>query len=798
MKTPTQIHRQRLMAGINELDYDLIDETIESMEKSGDHATWETLLENCVIDSRGRFFASTDLTLDAGLQQHADYALIELICRAPDTLVVNETLIKDQITRLLLREQPGLDDSRRKSWKFPQSIYRLCALEALDLFGFNISGLPDGISALPALRRLVLARTGVIELPADIGRSPRLEHLDLSLNRLSTIPRQVAEIRSLTSLFLDGNMLSDLPSALAGLERLQVIRLPENYFTQFPEVLTQISRLTTINLSYNKLSTPFPDVMTNMQCLQELDLRGNNKLEFVPPGFSALGQQKDLKYVKSDMEIGHPADMTTGVEPLHTNGQAIDGEESMDRKDLVPDDQTIEWLEALQHYWISGDPDHERAGIALVNSLNEPALYRLLLRCASIQNGKLLLKTSKDPNPDFPTINKLSHLIQLLKGTDDPILREAFDLSTITYVEMDHDALFMDGINTILPAVEVLNLMLEGDPPRGILPGFLQLKTLFIGTEARFRELTIEGSAMLEDFEMLGRQSGSINLCNCPQLKKITLTGHRYKSIRIMNCPMLSEIKLNIRDTTPLHIEGCPAVRTFTQDVPGDFHPFHFGDVSSLEVVQLGSPGNLPLITRLLESAQLTEVSISYRNMHPPKHDTRAAFPECRSRKLRKLRISNTGIKKIPAWIFQQTELEKLELADNELEEIPVDWCSCRSLENIGLSRNRIFELDEDIRFPPSLKKLTLCENRLSTLPATLAGLPSLEQLLLCTQSSEKKEETTLRKIPPELSGKPGLNIHINLEDIDHRKMIAEGLAWRTSVFGKPVEPLKHKNPRWS
>jgi Leucine-rich repeat (LRR) protein len=798
MKTPQLNHQQRLMEGILDQNYDLIDDTIESIEKSGDLETWEDLLSGCVIDSRGRFFASAALTFEAHLQQHADYALIELICRAPVRLEVNETLKKGEITRLLLREQPGLEDALRKSWKFPQSVYRLPALEVLDLFGFNISGLPDGISALPALRRLVLARTGVKELPADIGLSTRLEHLDLSLNSLSSIPEELVKIQSLTSLFLDGNLLTDLPSTLAGLEKLQVIRLPENYFTKFPEVLTQISSLRTINLSYNKLSTPFPDSIAQMTSLKELDLRGNNKLEFVPAGFSAIGQEKDLKYVKSDSESGHPADMTTGDEPVQTTNQTIDGQESLDQKDTVPDDQTIEWMEALQHYWISGDPDHDRAGIALINSLNEPALYRLLLRCASIQNGKLLLKTSNDSNSDFPTINKLSHLLLLLNGTDDPYLRDAFDLSTITFVEMDHDALLMDGINNMLPAVEVLNLMLEGDPPGEILTGFRQLKTLFIGTETRFSELNIEGSPLLEDFEMLGRQSGSVTLCDCPRLKKVTMVGHRYKSIRILNCPMLTEIKLNIRDATPLHIEDCPAISTFTQDVPGDFHPFHFGDVSHLEVIQLGSTGNLPLITRLLESTELTEVSISYRNMHPPNHNKITAFPECRSRKLRKVRISNTGIKKIPEWIFQQTELEKLELADNELEEIPVDWCSCRSLENIGLSRNRIFELDEDIRFPPSLKKLTLCENKLTSIPASLARLPSLEQLQLCTQSSEKKEETTLRKIPPELSGKPGLNILINLEDIDHRKMIAEGLAWQTSMFGKPIEPMKHKNPHWS
>ena len=92
----------------------------------------------------------------------------------------------------------------------------------LDLYGNQLSTLPEAIGQLSQLQVLDLSGNQLSTLPEAIGQLSQLQGLDLSSNQLSTLPEAVQSLERLEKLFLHGNPGLGLPDEVLGPTRDEV------------------------------------------------------------------------------------------------------------------------------------------------------------------------------------------------------------------------------------------------------------------------------------------------------------------------------------------------------------------------------------------------------------------------------------------------------------------------------------------------------------------------------------------------------------------------------------------------
>ena len=766
-----------IQQGIASQDIDRIDHALDMLQDSEDREAWAELLEDTIIDLNGRLHASPAMILPAAKQFLADYALLELIGRAPEGVELNPTLQKRNIRKLQFRKTDRAGGTSITNRPFPRGIYHMYALEDIDLHSVPVGDLPGGISALTSLRRLRLANAGVSRLPDDIAGCHRLEWLDLSLNGWYELPNNLKDIRSLRELHLDGNNLASLPDSFQNLCQLQVIRLPENRFREIPEILTQMPSLKKIIISYNKLTGVIPAGMADLPELELLDITGNGNMN------KAAGPEN---VSSNPSENDDPASI---LDALHTQ-QAVELHVMKDQDirhsaDYVPSERIRAWVENIDGYLFSRDYKVARAGIELIKTINDTELFRYLLRYWSIKDGELVCDAPADEQQAGVYINLIHHVTDLLFHSNNDYLKTAFDLSRLTKLELGFNSLINPDILKLMPNVEHLNIFLLDHNVQHILSFSRQIRRLKVNGTDQIRSFDIDGWPLLEEIDHMGGSCKAFSIRNCPSLTTLQVRGSDYNEIRLSNNPRLEKASLTPERIEVLKIDACSSLRSLKIGGRGDIKHFRLEDLSQLESLMIDRPVNMSLVGRLLESPDLRDIKLGTSRNRVPVIFEIETLPAPASRSIQSFSLKEIGIRVIPDWMLHLEKLELLDLSDNLLEEIPRDWTGLKSLQQLALDHNQIGKIPEDIRFPPSLRELHLGQNRLSSLPAILADLPALEYLQLDTQSSMASENTSLRTIPPALSGKPGLQIRISMDEMEKRKMIVEGLAWQISTFGR-------------
>jgi Leucine-rich repeat (LRR) protein len=779
MKNP---HSRHIQQAIATGDRDRIDQAIEALQASGDLGAWATLLEGTIIDLNGKLHASPAMILPAAKQHLADYALLELIGRAPEEVNLNPTLQKINIKKIQFRRYDRDDITSPQPYPFPRGIYQMYALEEIDLHSVPIENLPDGIADLLSIRRLRLCNAGLNRLPNDIPHCRKLEWLDLSLNGLTELPNNLTDIRSLRELHLDGNNLAFLPDSLKNLCHLQIIRLPENGFREIPEILTRMPSLKKIIISYNKLTGDIPAGMADLPELELLDITGNGN----------MNKTAGTENVSSNpSENDDPASI---LDALHTQ-QAVElhGMKDQDIRHAandIPSERIRAWVENIDGYLFSVDYKVARAGIELIKTINDTELFRYLLRYWSIKDGELVCDAPVDEQQAGVYINLIHHVTDLLFHSNNDYLKTAFDLSRLTKLELGFKSLINPDISKLVPNVEHLKIFLLDHNVQHILSFSRQIRILKVHGTDQIRSFDIDGWPLLEEIDYMGGSCKEFSIRNCPSLTTLQVRGSDYNEIRLSNNPRLEKASLTPERIEVLKIDACSGLRSLKIGGRGDIKHFRLEDLSQLESLRIDRPVNMSLVGRLLESPGLRDIKLGTSRNRVPVIFQIETLPAPASRSIQSFSLKEIGIRVIPDWMLHLEKLELLDLSDNLIEELPRDWTGLKALRHLMLDHNQIGEIPEDIRLPPSLRELHLGQNRLSNLPAILADLSALEYLQLDTQSSMASENTTLRTVSPALCGKPGLKIRIQMNEMEKRKMMVEGLVWQVCKFGRLLNKM--------
>ncbi|WP_139685013.1 leucine-rich repeat-containing protein kinase family protein [Vibrio tasmaniensis] len=158
--------------------------------------------------------------------------------------------------------------------EFPLEILELAdSLEVLDLYGNQLSSLPDELSQLTNLRIIFASNNLFTHLPDVLGTLPKLEMVGFKSNHIKTVSEQSLPAQ-LRWLILTDNAIEVLPSSLGERPRLQKLALAGNKIRVLPESMGNLSNLELVRLSANQL-TEFPEFLIKLPKLAWLAFAGN-------------------------------------------------------------------------------------------------------------------------------------------------------------------------------------------------------------------------------------------------------------------------------------------------------------------------------------------------------------------------------------------------------------------------------------------------------------------------------------------------------------------------------------------
>lgn len=195
--------------------------------------------------------------------------------------------------------------------ELPDGIFRLGALEDLDISGNRLSTLPDLFASLPHLRSLDIRHNALQELPPSLLHSRTLATLDASFNGLREVPMfdrsaplttlslaanpiTILEVKNLPAGMTDLDInaeLTAIPSELATLVELRRLAIA-NPVTAIPD-LRGLSKLVDIQLAGTLGAAIFDQLPTTIEVIRGY---GSHRiaLDRIPPQIARFSRLREL------------------------------------------------------------------------------------------------------------------------------------------------------------------------------------------------------------------------------------------------------------------------------------------------------------------------------------------------------------------------------------------------------------------------------------------------------------------------------------------------------------------------
>ena len=177
------------------------------------------------------------------------------------------------------------------SLQFPDKLWRLTALEYLDLSGGIFTGsIPSHIQMLQNLKSLFLNRNHLTHLPPEIGKLVNLESLELYHNSLTDLPPEIGNLKNLKELDLGRNFFQLLPPCIGNLSNLEIFKMKDSNHVDVPIEFWNLRKLCSMKMSSTSIGV-IPPSIERLQNLQELDMV---LIEALPEEFGKLVSLKRL------------------------------------------------------------------------------------------------------------------------------------------------------------------------------------------------------------------------------------------------------------------------------------------------------------------------------------------------------------------------------------------------------------------------------------------------------------------------------------------------------------------------
>ncbi|KAG0361237.1 cysteinyl-tRNA synthetase [Podila minutissima] len=214
----------------------------------------------------------TPLTTEANIQDHADYADVNLQRRCLPTVPIFLYSKAKDIVRLNISHNQRMD--------LPLDFVQNCSvLRELRMAYNDLGRVPGNIRSIVYLQVLDLRGNRIKDLEkAHLEDARELVTLLLQCNRLETIPDTFQTFEYLRILNLSGNNFSKVPLVLCRIASLEELDLSFNEISDIPEEIGQLSRLRKLLLFGNRIGPYLPAAIGRLLRLRKLDIRQNGIL----------------------------------------------------------------------------------------------------------------------------------------------------------------------------------------------------------------------------------------------------------------------------------------------------------------------------------------------------------------------------------------------------------------------------------------------------------------------------------------------------------------------------------------
>jgi small GTP-binding protein len=147
-------------------------------------------------------------------------------------------------------------------------------VKKLDLSGYGIETLPEGLFELHHIEILILSFNRIKEIPGSMKQLENLKVLDLTSNLLTEIPVSLFEFRKLEILFLGSNQIRKISSDISKFQALNTLILSNNLINNISSEIKQLHILETLDLNTNLIMN-IPRELYELTTLINLDISSN-------------------------------------------------------------------------------------------------------------------------------------------------------------------------------------------------------------------------------------------------------------------------------------------------------------------------------------------------------------------------------------------------------------------------------------------------------------------------------------------------------------------------------------------
>ncbi|XP_078613397.1 uncharacterized protein LOC144883058 [Branchiostoma floridae x Branchiostoma japonicum] len=216
----------------------------------------------------------------------------------------------NKITAFNVMEQRKLTTRSNLRWlslaknclrTFPNAVFRLASLEALDVSQNTFVSIPREVEVMKHLKSFIASRNHLRSLPRELFCLPQLKLVNVASNRLhhwrheSWNPDDAILSQEMHTLILAGNKLESVPSVVYSFPSLEHLDMSRNKLRKFPVMFKNKKKpaIVSLDLSHNKLNHfPFEE-LDNLRRLRRLNLH-HNELTEIPEDLTKMWCESEV------------------------------------------------------------------------------------------------------------------------------------------------------------------------------------------------------------------------------------------------------------------------------------------------------------------------------------------------------------------------------------------------------------------------------------------------------------------------------------------------------------------------